>query len=150
MAIAATDTQMQQHPLTMMVSSLSQANQALIEEQDRTAGAVQRTFDQMSATIQALTMENGALRAKQIETDARVEQQKASIDEELRALKDVIHTQNETIQNLTNRTTTMEGTLSWVVPALNKATNCAEGCRRYIYAIYHTLWRNTPPNIPNP
>lgn len=150
-AAVATVTQTQEQQLTSMFSMMSQANQTLREEQNRTTLAAQRSFDQITETIQTLTVENGALRAKLIETDARIDQQKASFDEQLNALKEIIQVQNQTVQALTNRTTTVESTLSWMVPSLNKATNCAAACRGYILAIYSTLWRTgQQPNIPNP
>ena len=136
-------SQIQTRGLTTLFLQVAQSNQALDSAQQRSALAAQQSMDQVVGTIQALTRENGALKAKMALIEATNAQQQANFGQQLTAMQQVIQQQGQMIQDLTSRTTSLQ-------VQIDKVLNCAGACKCYILVIYGSLWPSTKPTIPHP
>jgi len=134
-----------------LLAAVARSNLALGAEQDRTMAVAQRWFDEIGQTLAALTAERAALAAQVQQLRAEMNQNHSVLTEKIAAQSAVIQEQSTTISSLISRVANLENANSWIVPALNRATQCASACRNSIYGAYLTLWpRGCTPTIPTP
>lgn len=112
--------QIQTRGLAALFRQVAESNQTLANQQQGTALAAQQSMNQVNATVQALTRENGALKAEIALIKTTNTQQLANFERQLNEMRTLMASQNQATQALTNRTTTIETTQTQIVQQVSQ------------------------------